>query len=160
MTDAVQSLTLLLLLSCFKSCPTLCDPIGCSSPGSPVPGILQARTLEWIAISFSSAWKWTLLIDKWTGTIIYNCFLSENEKLVDRVSNHCQSPDACFPFAAGVLDRSCGRWTSFSFSGSGGGGGGGGGDVFSVRETSSFLSASFSSNFFFTSNRMIRMDLY
>ena len=39
-------------------CPTLCDPIDGSPPGSPVPGILQARTLEWVAISFSSAWKW------------------------------------------------------------------------------------------------------
>jgi len=41
-----------------QSCPTLCDPIDSSPPGSPVPGILQARTLEWVAISFSSAWKW------------------------------------------------------------------------------------------------------
>ena len=40
-----------------QSCPTLCDPIDGSPPGSPVPGILQARTLEWIAISFSNAWK-------------------------------------------------------------------------------------------------------
>ena len=36
-----------------QSCPTLCDPIDCSPPGSTVPGILQARTLEWVAISFS-----------------------------------------------------------------------------------------------------------
>ena len=42
----------------LQSCPTLCDPIDRSPPGSPVPGILQARTLEWVAISFSSAWKW------------------------------------------------------------------------------------------------------
>ena len=41
----------------LQSCPTLCDPIDCSPPGSPVPGILQARTLEWVAISFSSAGK-------------------------------------------------------------------------------------------------------
>ena len=38
---------------------TLWDPIDCSPPGSPVPGILQARTLEWVAISFSNAWKWS-----------------------------------------------------------------------------------------------------
>ena len=38
--------------------PTLCDPIDSSPPGSPAPGILQARTLEWVAISFSNAWKW------------------------------------------------------------------------------------------------------
>ena len=41
----------------LQSCPTLCNPIDCSTPGSPVPGILQARTLEWVAISFSNAWK-------------------------------------------------------------------------------------------------------
>ena len=42
----------------LQSCPTLWDPIDGSPPGSPVPGILQARTLEWVAISFSKAWKW------------------------------------------------------------------------------------------------------
>ena len=50
---------LLLLLSRFSHVPTLCDPIDGSPPGSPVPGILQARTLERIAISFSNAWKWS-----------------------------------------------------------------------------------------------------
>ena len=39
----------------LQSCPILCDPIDSSPPGSPVPGILQARTLEWVAVSFSSA---------------------------------------------------------------------------------------------------------
>ena len=39
----------------LQSCPTLCDPIDCSPPVSPVPGILQARTLEWVAISFFNA---------------------------------------------------------------------------------------------------------
>ena len=42
----------------FQSCPTLCDPIDGSPCGSSVPGILQTRTLEWVAISFSNAWKW------------------------------------------------------------------------------------------------------
>ena len=42
----------------LQSCPMLCDPIDGTPPGSPVPGILQARTLEWVAISFSNAWKW------------------------------------------------------------------------------------------------------
>ena len=42
----------------LQSCPTLCDLIDVSPPGSPAPGILQARTLEWVAISFSNAWKW------------------------------------------------------------------------------------------------------
>ena len=44
----------------LQSCPTLCDPTGSSPPGSPVPGILQARTLAWVAISFSNARKWKL----------------------------------------------------------------------------------------------------
>ena len=42
----------------LQSCPTLCNPIDGSPPGSTAPGILQARTLEWVAISFSNAWKW------------------------------------------------------------------------------------------------------
>ena len=46
----------------LHSCPTLCDPIDGSPPGSPMPGILQARTLEWVAISFSSAWKWKVKV--------------------------------------------------------------------------------------------------
>ena len=47
----------------IQSCPTLCDPIDGSPPGSPVPGILQARTLEWVAISFSAIW----------GQILFPC---------------------------------------------------------------------------------------
>ena len=46
----------------LQSCPTLCNPIDGSLPGSPVPGILQARTLEWVAISFSNAWKWKVKV--------------------------------------------------------------------------------------------------
>ena len=42
----------------LQSCPTLCDPIDGSPPGSLIPGILQARTPEWVAISFSNSWKW------------------------------------------------------------------------------------------------------
>ena len=46
----------------LQSCPTLCDPMDSSPPGSPVPGILQARTLEWVAISFSNAWKRKVIV--------------------------------------------------------------------------------------------------
>ena len=53
----------------LQSCPTLCNPIDGSPPGSPVPGILQARTLEWVAISFSNAWKWKV---KWSCSVISN----------------------------------------------------------------------------------------
>ena len=45
-----------------QSCLTLCDPIDGSPPGSSVPGVLQARTLEWVAISFSNAWKWNVKV--------------------------------------------------------------------------------------------------
>ena len=61
----------------LQSCLTLCDPIDSSPPGSPVPGVLQARILEWVAISFSNAWKWKvkvkslscvrLLVTPWTA---------------------------------------------------------------------------------------------
>ena len=61
----------------LQSCPTLCNPIDGSPPGSPIPGILQARTLEWVAISFSNAWNWKvkvkllsrvwLLVTPWTA---------------------------------------------------------------------------------------------
>ena len=64
----------------LQSCLTLCNPIDGSPPGSPIPGILQARTLEWVAISFSSAWKWKgkvkslsrvrLLETPWTATYL------------------------------------------------------------------------------------------
>ena len=46
----------------LQSCPTLCNPIDGSPPGSSIPGILQARILEWVAISFSNAWKWKVKV--------------------------------------------------------------------------------------------------
>ena len=46
----------------LQSCPTLCNPIDGSPPGSPIPGILQARTLEWVAISFFNAWRWKVKV--------------------------------------------------------------------------------------------------
>ena len=46
----------------LQLCPTLCNPIDGSPPGSAVPGILQARTLEWVTISFSNAWKWKVKV--------------------------------------------------------------------------------------------------
>ena len=46
----------------LQSYPTLCDPINGSPPGSPIPGILQKRTLEWVSISFSNAWKWKVKV--------------------------------------------------------------------------------------------------
>ena len=70
---------MLLLLKSLQSCPTLCDPIDGSPSGPPVPGILQARTLEWVAVAFSNAWKWKvkvkslsrvwLLATPWTASL-------------------------------------------------------------------------------------------
>ena len=71
-----KAMTNLSFFKSLQSCLTLCDPIDGSPLGSTVPGILQARTLEWVAISFSSAWKWKmkgkslsrvrLLVTPWT----------------------------------------------------------------------------------------------
>ena len=66
----------------LQSCPTLCDPIEGSPPGSPVPGILQARTLEWVAIAFSNAWKWKVNVKS----------LSRVRLLVTPWTTACQAP--------------------------------------------------------------------
>ena len=60
--DMGAHLSLLCYAKSLQSCLTLCDPIDSSPPGSPVPGTLQARTLEWVAISFSNAWKWKVKV--------------------------------------------------------------------------------------------------
>ena len=56
----------------LQLCPTLCDPIDGSPLGSPIPGILQARTLKWVAISFSNAWKWKVKVKLLSH---FNCVL-------------------------------------------------------------------------------------
>ena len=80
----VFPMLLLLPLSCFSHVRLCATPETCSPPGSPVPGILQARTLEWVAISFSNTWKWKvkgkllsrvrLLVTPWTAA--YQALLS------------------------------------------------------------------------------------
>ena len=54
----------------LQSCPTLCNPIDGTPPGSPIPMILQPRTLEWVAISFSNAWKWKV---KSESEVVQSC---------------------------------------------------------------------------------------
>ena len=61
-TDLLILLAAAAAAKSLQSCPTLCDPTDSSPPGSPISGILQARTLEWVAISFSNAWKWKLKV--------------------------------------------------------------------------------------------------
>ena len=55
----------------LQSCLTLCDPIDGSPSGSPIPGILQVRTLEWIAISFSNAWKWKVKVKALSCVLLF-----------------------------------------------------------------------------------------
>ena len=85
----------------LQSCPTLCDPIDCSPPGSPVPGILQARTLEWVAISFSNAWKWKVKVKS----------LSRLPTLSYPID--CSPPGSPVP---GILQVRTLEWVAISFS--------------------------------------------
>ena len=99
----------------LQSCPTLCDPIDGSPLGSSVPGILQARTLEWVVISFSNAWKWKvkvkslscarLLASPWNGAYQapLSMGLSRQEHLL------------CFIFSVWLISWSYGRLASSLF---------------------------------------------
>ena len=77
-----QSLHAAAIAKSLQSCPTLCDHIDGSLPGSPIPGILQARTLEWVAICFSNRWKWKvkslshvpLVVTPWTAAYVHGIF--------------------------------------------------------------------------------------
>ena len=84
----------------LQSCPTLCDPRDGSPPGFPIPGILQARTLEWVAISFSNAWKWKVKVKS----------LSRSWLLVTPWSAAHQAP-LSMDFPARVLE-----WGAIAFS--------------------------------------------
>ena len=86
----------------LQSCLTLCDPIDGSPPSSPVPGILQARTLEWVAISFSNAWKWE----------VKGKSLSRVRLLATPWTRAYQAPPSMRFFQARVLE-----WGAIAFSG-------------------------------------------
>ena len=104
----------------LQSCPTLCNPKDGSPPGSPIPEILQVRTLEWVAVSFSSAWKWKvkvkllsciqLLATPWTAARQASLSIANSQSLLKLMSiesvmpsNHlilCRSlllPPSVFP---------------------------------------------------------------
>ena len=87
----------------LQPCLTLCDPIDSSPPGSPVPGILQARTLEWVAISFSSAWKWKVKVKV--------KLLSRIQLLATPWTAAYQAPPSMGFFQARVLE-----WGAIAFS--------------------------------------------
>ena len=99
----------------LQLCPTLRDPIDGSPPGSPVPGILQARTLEWVAISFSNAWKWKvkgkslsrvrLLVTPWTAA--YQAPLS-----MGRVWAHWNHSFHVYLSSLGLIPRVFPQWGS------------------------------------------------
>ena len=84
----------------LQSCLTLCDPREGSPPGSPVPGILQARTLEWVAISFSNAWKWKVKVKS------LNCV-----RLSDPID--CSPPGSSIH---GILQARVLEWGAIAFS--------------------------------------------
>ena len=84
----------------LQSCLTLCDPIDGSPPSSPVPGILQARTLEWVAISFSNAWKWKVKVK-----------LLSRVRLSDPMDCSLPGPSIHGVFQARVLE-----WGAIAFS--------------------------------------------
>ena len=85
----------------LQSCPTLCDPIDGSPPGSPVPGSLKARILEWVAISFSNAWKWK-------GKV----------KSFSRVQLFCNPMDCSLPGSSvhGIFQAKVLEWIAIAFS--------------------------------------------
>ena len=85
----------------LQSCPTLCHPIDGSPLGSSVPGILQARTLEWVAISFSNAWKWKVKVKS----------LTHARLLVIPWTAAYQAPPSMGFFQARVLE-----WVAIAFS--------------------------------------------
>ena len=84
----------------IQSCPTLWDRIDGSPPGSPFPGILQARTLEWVAIPFSNAWKWKVKVKSLSCPI-----------LSDLMDCGLPGSSVCGIFQARVLE-----WVAIAFS--------------------------------------------
>ena len=87
----------------LQSCPTLCNPIDGSPPGSTIPGILQARTLEWVAISFSNAWKWKVKVKSFSRVRLFATPWTEAYQAPPwdfpgkstRVGCHCLLPRQC-----------------------------------------------------------------
>ena len=85
----------------LRLCLTLCDPMDGSPPGSPFPGVLQARTLDWVAIAFSNAWKWEVKVK----------LLSHVQLLATPWTAACQAPPSMGFFQASVLE-----WGAIAFS--------------------------------------------
>ena len=90
----------------LQSCPSLCDPTDGSPPGSAVPGILQTKTLEWVAISFSSAWKWKAKVNE--------CYLSNILRTASEVKwseSHSVMSDSLWSYGLSAARLLC-PWNS------------------------------------------------
>ena len=98
----------------LQSCPTLCDPIDGSPPGSPVPGILQARTLEWVAICFSNE---STLLMRWPVLEFHTAAAAAAESL-HSCPTLCDPIDGSPPGSAalGILQARTLEWVAISFS--------------------------------------------
>ena len=118
----LQSVAAVAAAKSLQSCPTLCNPIDGSPPGAPILGILQARTLEWVAISFSNAWKWKVKVNllsrvrpletPWTTVSRWLLLLKHNryykiigfilieivKQVIEKVNDHLSKVLFCFVF--------------------------------------------------------------
>ena len=93
----------------LQSCPTLCDPVDGSLPASPVPGILEARTLEWVAISFSSAWKWKVKVKSLSRVQLL-------ESIITEIKNSLQGFSSTFRLTKGSVNMKISQFSSVQFS--------------------------------------------
>ena len=94
----------------LQLCPILCDPVDSSPPGSIIPGILQARTLEWVAISFSNAWKWKVKVKSFIAAAAAKS-LQPCPTLCDPIES--SPPGSAVP---GILQARTLEWVAISFS--------------------------------------------
>ena len=97
-----------------KSCPTLCDPIDGSPPGPAIPGILQARTLEWVAISFSNIYSWVIFYCVYAPQLSYTFFSRWTSRLLPYPSYRKQRCNehwgTCVSFNSGFLGVYAQQW--------------------------------------------------
>ena len=101
----------------LQSCPTLWDPIDGSPPGSPVPGILQARTLEWVAISFSSAWKWKVKVKSLSRIGLFPTPWTAAYQVAQSCPILCNAKDCSLPGSPvhGILQARTLVWVAIPF---------------------------------------------
>ena len=95
----------------LQSCPTLCDPIDGSPPGFAIPGILQARMLEWVAISFSNAWKWKVKVKLLSRCSVGITWLRQSLPCPLKDEGFCRSRLVLWPWTfIPILEHVWGDW--------------------------------------------------